>query len=556
MRELEHILARVDGHSYPAYKDLQGRRFAFDGFVLMVDHVQGDPFAAPSRLRVLVPPDVAALPPSAMASPPRTRATRDFLARALRRVARGDRAITVDAGGQAVLDRSACLISRRGVELRFTVDLPASGRKILGCAARELLIDRLPGMVAAASRSQHLDLVALERHCASVEDQGALRDALGLAGLVAFVADGAVLPRRSGVDDRPLEPAVPFASPPSLRAVLRAPNAGEVTGMGIRRGVTLVVGGGFHGKSTLLKALERGVWDHVPGDGREGVVSLGSAFKLRAEDGRAVTGVDISPFIDHLPYGTPTSPFTTELASGSTSQAAAVMEALEGGAALFLLDEDTCATNFMVRDERMQALVAKGREPITAFVDRIRELHERLGVSTVLVMGGCGDYFDQADTVIQMDAYLPLDVTAAAAEVARSHPTGRRIERERELRRPAQRRLDPQTVKGERKPGRLRVQARGRDTLILGSDEVDLRALEQLQDPAQVRAIGWLLVHLSRCHEEAVEPLPRLAEMLDRLAWGDWDWLSARPDGDLALPRLQDALAALNRLRGVGLAPP
>lgn len=556
MRELEDILNRVDGRGYPAYKDIQGRRFAFGEFVLVVDHVQGDPYAAPSRLRALVPLDVAALPPSATMSPPRRRATRDFLARTLRRAARSETAIGVEAGEQTVLDRSACVLTKRGLELRFTVDLPASGRKILGREARSLLVERLPGIVAGAGRPDLLDRAALERHCAAVEDQCALRDALGPAGLVAFVADGSVLPRRSGVDDRPLEPAVPFASPPALRVTLRVPNAGGVTGMGIRRGVTLVVGGGFHGKSTLLKALERGVWDHVPGDGREGVVSLSSAVKLRAEDGRAVTGVDISPFVDHLPYGTPTNPFTTDLASGSTSQAAAVMEALEGGASLLLLDEDTSATNFMVRDARMQALVAKEREPITPFVDRIRELHERLGVSTVLVMGGCGDYFDHADTVLQMDGYLPLDVTAAASQVARSHPSGRRSERERDLPRPAQRRLDPRTVRPESRPGRVRVQARGRETLLLGASEVDLRAVEQLQDPAQVRAIGWLLVHLSRCLDETVEPLPLLAAMLDRLAGGDWDWLSARPDGDLALPRLQDAMAALNRLRGVGLAPP
>jgi len=556
MRELEEILRRVDGSGFPAYKDIQGRRFAFGGFVLVVDHVQGDPYAAPSRLRALVPLDVAALPPSATASPPRRRAARDFLARRLRQAARDERAIGVEAGGQTVLDRSACILTKRGLELRFTVDLPASGRKILGRAARALLLERLPEMVTAASRADRLDLAALELHCATVEDQCALRDALAPAHLVAFVADGSVLPRRSGVDDRPLEPAVPFASPPSLRVTLRVPNGGEVAGMGIRRGVTLVVGGGFHGKSTLLKALERGVWDHVPGDGREGVVSLPDSVKLRAEDGRAVTGVDISPFVDHLPYGTPTDPFTTDLASGSTSQAAAVMEALEGGAALILLDEDTSATNFMVRDVRMQALVAKEREPITPFVDRVRELHERLGVSTVLVMGGCGDYFDHADTVLQMDGYLPLDVTAQAAEVARAHPTGRRVERERELARPALRRLDPRTVRVESRPGRVRVQARGRETLVLGAGEVDLRAVEQLQNAAQVRAIGWLLVHLSRCLDEAVEPLPHLAEMLDRLASGDWDWLSARPDGDLALPRLQDAMAALNRLRGVRLAPP
>ena len=181
-----------------------------------------------------------------------------------------------------------------------------------------------------------------------------------------------LLPRRSGVDDRPLEGGgvVPFRSPESLRVVLQAPNAGSVPGMGVPVGVTLVVGGGFHGKSTLLRALEAGVYNHRPGDGRERVVSDPDTVKVRAEDGRAVAGVDISAFIDGLPLGQDTHHFTTPNASGSTSQAATIVEALESGAHALLVDEDTSATNFMLRDRRMQSLVPKDAEPITPFQPR------------------------------------------------------------------------------------------------------------------------------------------------------------------------------------------
>lgn len=550
MNNLRSILQRIDGHGYKAYKEIQGKTFHFDDFELLVDHVQGDPYAAPSRFRARLPLARASLPDSALASPARHRATRDFLARAFRSAAHADGDLSIDAGAQTVLDRSACLINDDTVELRFAVDLPGAGRRILGHRAAALICDRLPTMVAAATLASELDLEALERQAAAVEDQVALRAALPGAGLVAFVANGSSLPRRSGVDDRPLEEAVIFESPSTLEVALETPNAGEVRGMGIPRGITLVVGGGFHGKSTLLRAVEKGIWDHIPGDGRERVVAVEEAVKIRAEDGRAVHAVDISAFISRLPGEIETGAFSTDLASGSTSQAASLVEALQAGAEVLLLDEDTSATNFMIRDERMQALVAKQCEPITPFVDRIRELRDRLDVSTLLVMGGSGDYFDHADTVIQLDGYRPRDVTAEARAISASHITGRRDERESPLTPPASRSLNPSSLDPERRRGRWKIGARGVETLIFGRSDVDLRAVEQIEDASQVRAIGWMMGRLSEDRGRPVEPRSRILEMLDRLAAGDWDWLSGRPDGDLAAPRAHEVLAAINRLRG------
>jgi len=550
MKDLESILHRIDGRGYKAYKEIEGRRFRFDHFDLVVEHVQGDPYAAPSKLRALVPAETASLPASALASLARRRATRDFLARALRAASGRRREIAIDAGRQTVLDRSACLIDAEVVELRFTVDLPGAGRRILGRQAATLLVDLLPGIIDRSALAYNLDLEALEHHVAVVEDQEALRAALVDADLVAFVGNGAVLPRRSGIDDRPLRDGVRFLSPPSLEVEIETPNAGPVRGMGVPHGVTLIVGGGFHGKSTLLRAVETGIWDHIPGDGRELVVADPGAVKIRAEDGRAVHAVDISDFISHLPGGRDTSSFTTDLASGSTSQAASLVEALEAGAAALLLDEDTSATNFMIRDRRMQALVAKTSEPITPFVDRIRELRDELGVSTLLVMGGSGDYFDHADVVIQMADYLPVDVTSEARTIAADLATGREEEREAKLKKPGPRRLKPGSLKPERRPGRWKIQARGLDTLVFGRSDIDLRAVEQLQDSSQLRAVGWILGRLSEWHEVEIEPLTHIEDMLGRLLGGDWDWLTGYPDGDLAAPRVNEVMAALNRLRG------
>ncbi|ABM61842.1 ABC-ATPase domain-containing protein [Halorhodospira halophila] len=545
MEQLQTLLQRLDGRGYKAYKDIQGRH-AFPGFTLCVDKVQADPFAAPSRMRAVVPWQQVALPEPALAGEPRRRAARDYIARAFANEADGEQAVRIDAGAQTVLDRSAVLFTDAGVELRFTVALPARGRTILGRQAAEILCRKLPRIVAGATEAQRLDAAALERHCAAVEDQHALRGQLAERGLVAFVADGAVLPRRSGVDDRPLADAIPFDSPDSLRVTLEAPNAGSISGMGIPRGITLIVGGGFHGKSTLLNALELGVYDHRPGDGRDGVVSLEDAAKIRAEDGRAVHAVDLSPYIGELPFGKSTTAFSTDLASGSTSQAAALQEALEAGSRTLLVDEDTSATNFMIRDRRMQALVARDAEPITPLVDRIAELRDRYGVSTLLVMGGSGDYLDSADTVIQMQDYRPADVTAEARRVATEYATGRHAEIRSPLSWPAMRAVDGRTVRTETKPGKRKVQGRGRDTLLVGREAIDLRAVEQIADAAQVRAIGLLLERLADSGR-VEDPPAWVAELLTR----HWAQLLPRPDGDLARPRTIEVMAALNRLRGV-----
>ncbi|MYL26112.1 MULTISPECIES: ABC-ATPase domain-containing protein [Halomonadaceae] len=545
MKELASLLTRLDGKSYKAYKDLLGEH-RFEGWTLIVDHVQADPFAAPSRVRARVDAATAQLPQTVFTSQARRCAARDYIARAFRQATRNEKELGIDAGNQTVLDRTATLIDDNGdVELRLNLSLPARGRSIMGHQARKLICEKLPEAVLAAATARRLDLEALERHMAVVEDQHALRRQLPEHGIVAFVANGSILPRRSGVDDRPLTDAIPFETPGSLAVTLETPNHGPVAGMGIPEGITLIVGGGFHGKSTLLSALGLGAYDHVPGDGREQVVTDGGAAKIRAEDGRAVHGLDLSPYINRLPYGKTTERFSTELASGSTSQAAALQESLEAGAHTLLVDEDTSATNFMIRDRRMQALVARESEPITPFVDRIRQLRDELSVSTILVMGGSGDYFDYADTVIQLQDYHAHDVTADARAVAERFATGRETEALDPLNRPAPRPLIGKQLNPETKPGKTKIQARGPDTLIFGRDDVDLRSVEQVADPSQVRAIGQLLARVAESGARLDQPPEELARRLE----AGLTALSRRPDGDLALPRLHEVMAVLNRLR-------
>jgi predicted ABC-class ATPase len=577
---LRTTLSRIDGRGYKAYKDLEGS-YDFGQLTLHVDHVQGDPFAAPSKIRLRVPMRNAGIPTSLFSNKVRKIALEDFLGRqvqkAIRAVAEKGRGsgksgmISIDAGGQEVLERTACKVSLHWVEARVHVGLPAAGRRILGRLAEEMLCEQLPSIAQKGLLWRQLSQREAKEFVQCVENQEYIRNRLEELGLVAFVAEGAILPRESGSSQRPLpkEEAVLFKNPDSLRTTIELPNpisetspsTKNITGMGIPRGVTLIVGGGYHGKSTLMQALERGVYPHIPGDGREYVVTCPDTVKIRAEDGRRIEQVDISPFITNLPRGLNTLGFCTDNASGSTSQAANIVEALEMGAQALLLDEDTSATNFMVRDMRMQLLVHKAFEPITPFIERVHEMYERFGASTILVMGGCGDYFDVADTVIMMREYLPSDVTAEARRVAEEHATGRIKESAASLKWHLTRSPIPESFNPSRGKKRVKIDAKALDQILFGSHMIDLRGVEQLVDFSQTRAVG-LAIHLASSRfmdgkRSLKEVLERVDAFLDENGLDPLDPFhrSERHPGSFARPRKYEIAAAINRLRAVRFVP-
>ena len=551
---LEALLRRIDGRPYPAYRDLRGT-WDLEDIVLRVDHVQGDPFAAPSRLRVRLQTGIGE---DIVSDPIARMAAEDWLLRRFVTDLRGrDRgsgksgALQALRPGPEVVERSAVRLLRTdpGVaEVRFWAGLPARGRRILGRQAFELLMHDIPD---AAERLVDVgEDAALAAHIESVQVQHDLRDALREQGLVAFVADGAVLPRKSGVDTRPLPDAVPFESPPELRVTLET-RVGPVVGMGIPTGVTVVTGGGFHGKSTLLQALQWGHVDHVPGDGRERVVADPDTVKVRAEDGRRVEKVDVSGFLADLPGGRTTRPLSTDDASGSTSQAAALVEAMESGARVLLLDEDTCATNLMVRDDRMRALIGSDREPITPLVERIRALFAEKGVSTVLVVGGVGDYLAVADRVVLMDAWRPRDVTEQARELAGPMP-----EAVRPLEVPLRRVPEPESLIPT---GKGRIRARDGRRVEYGRTEIDLGAVEQLATGDAARSAGLALRLLADGIVDGERDVPAALDALDALLKAEGvDVLSPfeTPVGDLVAVRRHEVAACLNRLRTLVVGVP
>jgi predicted ABC-class ATPase len=561
---LESELDRIDGRGYKAYKDIRGS-FRMGDFILHIDHVQGDPFAAPSRMCVEIERSKAGFKGDLDRTAPARLALSDFLARAFARAVRevksrgrGSRGmgksglIEIDAGGQEIVLRTATLVTERTIEARFVLGLPARGRTVLGREAWQMLCHEVPAIVKRSLYASALDEDGLNAHIKSVEDWTALQAALDDTGLVAFVADGSVLPRRSGIDPRPLTEGsvVKFKSPPELRVELALSDGQKIQGMGVPRGVTLIVGGGFHGKSTLLDALAKGVYPHVPGDGRELVASLPGAVKIRAEDGRRVESVDISPFIDNLPFGRDTKRFRTDNASGSTSQAANIMEALEMGADVLLVDEDTSATNFMIRDRRMQGLVKKDKEPITPFIDRVQEIRDAFNCSTVMVVGGSGDYFDVADTVIQMDEYVPAEVTGRARSIASEHPTGRAAEAPRPMVEIAPRRPTPDSFDPSRGRREVKIGAKGLKEIHFGKTVLELSALEQMVDVSQTRMIGELIHLYSTKYLNRRQGFwPGIEAMMRDIEKQGLDRATPARVGNLALPRAFEVAAAINRMR-------
>jgi predicted ABC-class ATPase len=564
---LSSTLQGIDGKSYGAYKQIAGS-YDFADHTLHIDYVQGDPFASPSRLRAVFPPEIVALAEGVLKPDVRRVAVADFLNRRLHRELRSvsrDRgsgksgAVRILLPGQCILERTSLQIDEAGtVVARFTAGLPAAGRRVLGRQAAEMLLGDIPRALRSVLAPATGELEALRSHALLAEDSAALRDQLGERGLISFIPDGAVLPRRSGVDDRPLatSQAVAFKAPDGLTVTLEAPNRGQVTGMGVPGGITLIVGGGYHGKSTLLRAIESGIYDHIEGDGRELAVTVPNAVKIRAEDGRSVAAVDISNFITDLPRGEDTAHFSTPNASGSTSQAAAIAEALEVGATCLLIDEDTSATNFMIRDARMQALVHDADEPITPFIDRARQLYEGLGISTAIVVGGAGDYFDVADTVIGMRRYLPADLTAGAKEIAERFRT-KRAHEGRPWSPPLQRVPDPTSIDAQkgRKPVSIKVQTPTR--VLFGTEELELGALEQLVEEAQVRAIAQAMVHAAgRWLDGRRTVRGALEGLMEEVRQKGLDTIDSRQPGDYARFRIHELAAALGRLRTLRVHTP
>ncbi|WP_143317804.1 ABC-ATPase domain-containing protein [Clostridium sp. HBUAS56017] len=555
--DLKKDIYSIDGRGYKAYKSLEGQ-YDFNKYILSIDHVQGDPFAAPSKVRIIMDQKVSKIPKELFNKYHKKVAVQDFLTRAFyrninaytRRVYGSGKSglILISKCPQEILDRTAIIINEKEIQVRIEVGFPARGRSVLARELEKILYDFLPLIIDNSIIYENIDKESLMNRVRLVEDQAHIRNELSRKGLISFVANGSILPRESGVSTKPLKDGKKFVSPQSLEVTFNLPNRGEIKGMGIPCGVSLIVGGGYHGKSTLLRALELGVYNHIEGDGREFVITDDTALKVRAEDGRVIHKDDISLFINNLPNGKDTKSFCSENASGSTSQAANIVEGIESGTNLFLIDEDTSATNFMIRDDVMQSLVSREKEPITPFIEVVRPLYEKKGISTIIVVGSSGDFFDVADTVIQMDAYEPNDVTKKAKELS----TGKILARvqDKDVKIKFNRVIRKGSI--ERGPKGVKIKTLGIDGLDINKEKIELRAVEQIVDHEQVTSIGYIM---KWAEENIVNGKLDIVEVVDEIlkTIKSRGLISFSGNGNLAMPRKQEIMSAFNRYRKLKL---
>lgn len=566
MKRLRSLLQSIDHKSYPAYKSLRGS-YQFGQYQLNIDHVQGDPFAAPSRVSVKVAGRQAGFPKEYYQEKHRRIALEDHLIRLFHREISGvsfkakgsgkSGLMAISRPGQEVLERSACHVdlANGDVLVRFSVGFPANGRSINARELDKILFQYLPIAVEKACLFANIDQRKCQQVIELADDQRYIRERMKEEGLIAFVANGSILPRESGVSERPMRGAVPFQSPESMEVTWQLPHHGAIRGMAIHKGITLIVGGGYHGKSTLLQTLEKTVYPHIAGDGREYVATDASAMKIRSEDGRSICRKNISMFIRNLPNGRDTSVFSTLDASGSTSQAANVVEAAEAGCKTLLIDEDTSATNFMIRDELMERVVAAGAEPIVPFIKRVRGMYLQKGISTILVAGSCGAFFHVADTIIQMESYLPHEITDQAKEIAAEYPLN--FDPEENLEYPE---TECEIPIPPHQPGKIgrdgrergtKIKTMGTDGFQINKETVDLRYLEQITDGEQMMAIARLLDGILRKYENQTI---RLSEVLDQIMEDlDMKGFAGMPGGeslsDMAMPRRYEVAGCINRYR-------
>lgn len=564
--DLQNLLHSVHRESYPAYKSLKGS-YQFDNYILSIDHVQGDPFASPSHISVRISHKTAGFPGEYYKDHATHVTLSDYLTRQFEKQvshytfrAKGSGKsglISVSHCGQEILERTACEITEKGITARFFIGFPANGRTINATALEKILFDFLPVCVQKAFLYRNINHKELEQTIFLAEDQTYIRSQLAKRNLVAFVADGSILPRESGISSRPMKVSIPFTSPESLRVTMDLPHKGKISGMGIPEGITLIVGGGYHGKSTLLNALELGVYNHISGDGREYVITDETALKLRSEDGRFIKDVDISLFINDLPNKKDTRCFSTEDASGSTSQAAGIVEGMEAGSRVFLLDEDTSATNFMVRDTFMQEVISREKEPITPFLERAEDLYKKAGISTILVAGSSGAFFHIADTIIQMDSYHPVDISEKVRALCGKYPLN--PVKAPEFRFPESHRIMQKQTPAVRSHGRnagrpeqLKIKVHGKDGFLIGKQDVDLRYIEQLIDTEQTAALGLLLKYTIEKLADGTRTIDDIVKYLaDQLKHKGLSFLSEGsyiPCG-YAMPRIQEIYSCFNRYR-------
>ncbi|MET1101582.1 MAG: ABC-ATPase domain-containing protein [Pyrodictiaceae archaeon] len=529
---IARILEAIDGRGYKNYKKLLGLREEYRDVLLEFVKIQSDPYAPPSiaKLSMRLPEQLS---PWARLWKPLSdiiaRRLYKLLQRASKKVGEGYSGyLGIPRPSPIVIARSSVVVRSSRIEARVRIGLPSKRRRILASEAIELIYERL---IPAFIKAVHVELSDVKRAISLWRDQEHIRAILPKLRLVAFVGDGSILPRKCSGCYEPLDDAIPFESPSSLRVELELPSGRMITGMGIPRGIFMVMGSAFHGKTTLLEAIAEGVWNHIEGDGREFVITVRDAVIVRSEQGRRVSCVDISPFIHDLPSGQSTHNFTTNDASGATSAAAAIQEAIELGSSLLLLDEDNVSSNILYKDPIASKMIRW--HTVTPLTELARQIVAK-GVSLILVSQGTSQLIGIADNIIVMEAYRPIFLGSFKDNVV-SHGS-----RELGYERPKPRRLNVVRLVKPRIRG-MHLYARNLEAPI------DLSANIQLVEEAQFKSLEKLVAIIHKYNGRLLREVA--LDIEENLAKGFFEKVFGETIGpELGEVRAQDVAFLINRI--------
>lgn len=549
---LRRFLPLLDDRHEGSYKLLAGE-YDYGEFILIVEHIPDEPSRQPARLRARMRRETARFPYDVFNTRSRETGARDFLARAFSDAAgrapserRGVRAgrIAIDRPGRELLESSAVVVSNEIIEVRFTVELPVRRGRIPSDMVSELFLATIPAVIRSSLIFKNVDGERLADFIETNERADMIRAQLEERGLVAFIADGSLLPGKW----REGETLTPFHAPEELAVTFDLPNGRTVRGMGIPKGITLVAGGTGSGKSTLLRAIELGVYNHIPGDGRELAVTIADAVGVRTEEGRRIENVDVSPFFDPA-GGVDTRRYCARWASSSFSYAANVMEALEIGASILVIDDDMTPAGLVTRDARIQALVPSDSEPAATLIDLLPAFRDDLGVSSVIAVNS-GDFFDIADTVILMEGFLPGDATTRA-KVISGEPKSKRTPKRLKISAPTPRTPLANSLEPEKNTAGESLRPQGKGFIQYGDEFIDCSRLPQLASGSQERAIARGIALVYRLMDSSASLEEAVGKVMERVRTVGLDTLSGRLMGDLAMFRAHELAAAVNRMKNL-----
>ena len=565
-KEFYNLLTELDGQPYTEYQQLVGD-FDFARYVIKCSAVDFDvEDAIEPVFTVRVPQTIAELPEYLFDSPVRRTAMEDLLLRRMAgnidRIANYDhngvarRHIRISEPNQKILPRNALLLTKEYIEVRFVITMPiqhiiVDGEPMVsidGAMAQQIFFEDLPEIIGNSLLYCNIDIAAADEHVNNMEDADRLRQHLGASGSVCFVADGALVTRIDGQDAPDYERLSPVEIDETLVEEVEVPHGGAIRGLAIPNGLTLILGESNSGRVDIMDAIAQGIYNHVPGDGREHVVTVADAVNIRSEVGRSIQQVDISPFASSLADGGNPAAYSAKSAGSFTSQAASTVEALEAGARVLLFDEHSSSSTFLSSDTRVSSLL--GESSRNTMAARARQMVDELGISMIVAGSSLiAEFIPIADKVLKVENFCVSDITeqAKALDIVPSTPADGSVNLSSMLSRsrwamPSS--IDPSIGRED-----LVIETEDADFLQFGRSIVDLDAIRQIADADQARAIGFVLYYAKLRYMDEGYPLREILDLVDRdLSNEGLNTLVRDVRGDLARPRRYEVAAALNRL--------